>query len=383
MWWYSFYGGYDSIPIYNFKTGVDGDVLYVPNGADFAWSDNALIAYGHNGGSIVAYTDSWTNRVFNYSTDGWSTTSMALAGFFGDVQYYSYVNHFAGNGNSELKVSDDWLTGDYNKKIYLDSSLGWQTYSGITNIIADSSTGNNEFWGDWQNNKIVDGSGNSALWGGWGGDDTLTGGSGADTFLYNDNGGNDIITDANWNDTIYLFQSDINNVGFYYDSWNNVMHLYTGNSDLQVNCATGDYWYPMTYPVYQFADGTRLTYINGYWQSASYDTAEDTGADISTNPLWGNANTFYGTADADNIFINKTGGNDLIFNAAQDDTIHLCDTALSDVVATSVSENSIAVAFNTGEVAMVSTTENLSPTFKLASGESYVYNREAGSWQEA
>ena len=65
------------------------------------------------------------------------------------------------------------------------------------------------------------------------------------------------------------------------------------------------------------------------------------------------------------------------------DTVHLYDAALSDIVSTSVSDNSIAIEFNTGEVAMVSAAENTSPTFKLASGQSYVYNRETSSWREA
>lgn len=48
-----------------------------------------------------------------------------------------------------------------------------------------------------------------------------------------------------------------------------------------------------------------------------------------------------------------------------------------------VSDNLIVIAFNTGEVAMVSATENVSLPFKLTSGESYVYNRETSLWQEA
>ena len=94
-----------------------------------------------------------------------------------------------------------------------------------------------------------------------------------------------------------------------------------------------------TIPVYQFADGTRLIYANGYWQGASWD--------------------------------------------AQGDTIHFCDAVLSDIVATAVSDNAVAIAFNTGGTAVIGTTDNVSATFKLASGESYVYNRETFSWRKA
>ncbi len=113
-----------------------------------------------------------------------------------------------------------------------------------------------------------------------------------------------------------------------------------------------------TIPVYQFADGTRLIYANGYWQGASWDAT-------------------------DNIFAGKNDGNDLVFNAAQVDTIHFCDAVLSDIVATAVSDNAVAIAFNTGETAVIGTTGSVSATVKLASGESYVYNRESSSWQQA
>lgn len=113
------------------------------------------------------------------------------------------------------------------------------------------------------------------------------------------------------------------------------------------------------------------------------NTAFDTATDEAGAELWGGANVFTGTAEADNIFISKNDGNDLVFDAAQDDTIHFYDATLSDIVGTAVSDNAVAIAFNTGETAVVATSENVSPKFKLASGESYVYNREAGAWQEA
>ena len=105
--------------------------------------------------------------------------------------------------------------------------------------------------------------------------------------------------------------------------------------------------------------------------------------DMASDETWGNVNEFFGTAEADNIFVSRSDGNDLVFDADSADTIHLYDASLSDIVSTSVSDNAIAIEFNTGEVAMVSAAENVSPTFKLASGESYVYNRETFSWRKA
>ena len=116
-------------------------------------------------------------------------------------------------------------------------------------------------------------------------------------------------------------------------------------------------------------------YMNAYG-NLQFDAAED-------GNLWGNKG-IVATANAEDIFVSGFDGQgEMIFGAAQDDTINLYDATLSDILATSVNENAIAITFRTGETAVVSTTENLSPTFKLVSGDSYVYNRAAGSWQSA
>ena len=114
-------------------------------------------------------------------------------------------------------------------------------------------------------------------------------------------------------------------------------------------------------------------YMNAYG-NIQFDAAQD-------GNLWGTRGVV-ATAGADELFAGRFDGSEMIFGAAQDDTINLYDATLADIVATSVNENAVSVTFNTGETAIVATTENLSPTFKLGSGESYIYNREAGSWQQ-
>lgn len=119
---------------------------------------------------------------------------------------------------------------------------------------------------------------------------------------------------------------------------------------------------------------------------ANYKTAlgiSTSSYDMASDETWSNANEFFGTAQVDNIFVSRTDGNDLVFDTDGADTVHLYDATLSDIVSTSVSDNAIAIEFNTGEVAMVSAAQNTSPTFKFASGQSYVYNRESSSWREA
>lgn len=307
-----------------------------------------------------------------------------------DSIIYDRYSAFVGNGNTELKVYDELLQdshgyyfgGDHD--IRLDDTT---TYFGIGKINAAYSTGNNLLWGDWKDNQITDGSGNGNLWGGLGGNDTLTGGEGADTFFFEYNGGHDVITDAESHDTIWLFNTNISDFRYYwYNYETNVMSLCLGTNGwedgwLDVCCSNGTPW--ATYPAYQFADGTRLNFVGGKWVTSSYDAAEDTGANIAANPLWGNANEFFGTAQADNIFVSRTDGNDLVFDTDSADTVHFYDAALSDIVSTSVKDNAIAIEFNTGEIAQVSSSDNISPTFKLVSGQSYVYDRESSSWREA
>ena len=376
--WYSYYGGYDDT-INNFKAGPanwDSDVLYVPNGVSAERKGNTLYIYGNNGGTLTVNTKFSYTDTFRYTSDGYTVWNAAIADSsygYDTLWYESDVNVYLGNGTTGL-----WLIGEGNKDIRLDDTSTGKYYINIKDITAFS--GDNILWGNNLNNYISDGAGNSNLWGGWEGDDTLSGGEGSDCFLYHYNGGHDVITDYDNNDTIYLFNATCINGGYYGD---NSVFVSIGDSYetslLEIRYVEGNPW---VYPTFQLSDGTRIRLIDGQWVSASYDAVEDTGAEIATNPLWGNANTFSGTDAADNFFLGKSDGNDLISDAQQADTVHLYDAALSDIVATSVNDNSIAVQFNTGETAVVETTENISPTFKLASGESYIYNRENSSWQE-
>ena len=375
---YTYYGGYDDT-ISNFQGGIGGDVLYLPNAESAERSGSTLYIHGSNGGTLTV--QNFYDKTFQYTTNGSDVWNVEIADFYDHpgwgnyVVYSDDVNVYIGNGATEL-----WFIGS--TEFRLDDTSSGKYFFGIKDITAlDLDGGSSLLWGDSQNNYIIDGIGGSNLWGGWEGNDTLTGGAGADTFLYNCNGGHDVITDASDADTIWLFDTTCWDARYSYDDVNNVMHLYAGTGELEI---INNY---DQYPVYQFADGSRWRYeqktLGGYWFVWSHDAIEDTGADIAANPLWGNANEFFGTAQADNIFVSRTDGNDLVFDTNGADTVHLYDAALSDIVSTSVSDNAITIEFNTGEVAMVSAAENTSPTFKLASGQSYVYNRETSSWREA
>ena len=187
----------------------------------------------------------------------------------------------------------------------------------------------------------------------------------ADTFALS-RGANSLVYNAGSEDTIYFADAVAGNItnisayGSYID-----LYFDTG-AVVNVRYTDGDS------PGFIFADGSEYVYdsYSGDWFSSSADTASD--------GLWGD--TFSGTAQADGIFVG-TYGNTLVQNVDAQDTITF-DAALSDIVATSVADNTIAIAFNTGVTAVIETSGD-SPTFNLASGESYIYDRQAASWKQA
>ena len=207
-----------------------------------------------------------------------------------------------------------------------------------------------------------------------GADDIFISGDGVDVFEIASSCGNDIILNYKPYDVIFSYSS--------YSNWSIQV---VGTDVLLSNIYGGS--------VYIQNGGAG---INLFTYDESYDAFKelisnykavlgipDYGYDTATDDLWGNANQHFGTAQADNIFVSKSDGNDLVLDTDANDTIHLYDATLSDIVSTSAGENSIAITFNTGEVAQIASTGNVSPTFKLASGESYVYNRTTDSWQQS
>ena len=375
--WYTYTGGWWNNATYSFQTGENGDVLYLPYNCQSFIRRGDNLYFTVDGGNLNLQLSG--SDYIKYSFDGYNVYRAKFADYGANftwydpnVDFYGFYNDsgalyvmYDGYNGADVRITDDLIRA---KNLY---ALGG---------------GNNILFGNSLDNRIVDSYGNSQIWGGYG-NDTLKGGGGSDRFFFGLGSGNDVILDISWDDTIDLFNMTSSEFfngrdnSFEYNGWNEVTLNLNDGSSLKVYASSG----LTPYFVLQFADGAMYDF-NGYSLhnlDYSYDTAQDTGADIAANPLWGNANEFFGTAEADNIFISRSDGNDLVFDADSADTVHLYDAALSDIVSTSVSDNAIAIEFNTGEVAMVSATENVSPTFKLASGESYVYNRESSSWREA
>ena len=103
--------------------------------------------------------------------------------------------------------------------------------------------------------------------------------------------------------------------------------------------------------------------------------------------LWGgvgfSADILTGGLGVDNFVIGKYEGNDYVANAAQGDTVNLYDANLSNIVATAANDRQIAIAFDTGFVLTVESTDSVTPAFQLSDGTRYAYNRTTAAWQAA
>ena len=105
------------------------------------------------------------------------------------------------------------------------------------------------------------------------------------------------------------------------------------------------------------------------------------------NILWGGDDTLtdylFGGAGADTFLIGKGDGSDAVFNAGNNDLIHLYDVTLDDIASAGIDVNTIALGLNSGNVISVANGDAISPTFMLADGSAYRFNRTSNSWQGA
>ena len=110
-------------------------------------------------------------------------------------------------------------------------------------------------------------------------------------------------------------------------------------------------------------------------------------AGIGGANLWGgfgfSADILTGNLGVDNFLLGKSEGNDHVAGADASDTISLYDSTLSDIVATAADETMIGIAFNTGFVVTVESTDSVTPAFQLSDGTRYAYNRTTAAWQAA
>ena len=334
---YTYEGGLWNNPSYTFNYGEDGDVIHLPNGVQSVIRRDNTIYIEVNGGHLALQLGRSINNSGNYikyTYDGSNVYKFAPADYASNYNFYDPRVTWYGfyyDAGTLYTYSDSFGNG-------YDIRLNNESLRAKNLFVMFDQYCDFVLFGNDLDNYIVDKSGNSQIWGGPG-NDTLTGGNGDDTFYYNHDGGHDIITDANSNDTIFLWDDKPGDCSYYYDDANNIMHLYVVNGELEVNCSTGDAYYPMTYPVYQFADGTRLTYMGGgNWRGISWDSAEDIDCESLLSLF----------DDSGEFVYNYGDGRKDIFSTDNENFIFLNNMTLDQISSAEITNSGVNLKFNDG-----------------------------------
>ena len=124
---------------------------------------------------------------------------IGYSAFNSEVIAYSYVASNSGNVDGRLKDQAKILIGAHNK-----------------------------------NNSIVAGDGDASLWGGNGGNDTMTGGDGRNEFYYTIGNGNDVIKDAEYKDLVNLLGVSLNQITGYSSDSNSTTLQFSDGGSLRV-----------------------------------------------------------------------------------------------------------------------------------------------------
>lgn len=106
-----------------------------------------------------------------------------------------------------------------------------------------------------------------------------------------------------------------------------------------------------------------------------------------SNNMWGGSfktnDYLFGGTGQNTFWYGKGEGVDLVENTKQGDTINLYNITLGDISNVEITDSSITLVIGDSEGIGVSSSDEVSPTFKLSNGESYNYNRSSAQWQQA
>ncbi|MBR1645307.1 MAG: hypothetical protein IJ685_00880 [Selenomonadaceae bacterium] len=231
--------------------------------------------------------------------------------------------------------------------------------------------------------------------------DVLIGGAGVDIFRIGSmNCGVDVISNCSSDDLIY-FDGSLSDCSFQVvgaDIVVNSVRLSTGNyqgttliiqggANQRLNFFTQDNQHDFNQAIENYKEifvdyAESLEDDNSTDDNSTDDNSTDDNSteEIHWNRLLGGSD-YSGVSAVDVFDISKNDGNDWIAYLDPTDEINFYNATLSDIVSISISDTAIEFTFDTGDVTRVVTSDDISPTFKLSSGESYVYNRTTDSWQ--
>lgn len=212
-------GDSSSSDIVNFYYGGIGPI-YRSNGT--------VVLTIEDGSSLSLNVGSSVESVIQYSFDSQNVYKAKIGNSYENntLYYDSSVSFYKGGELSDTLM----VTGGGEHQIWLDGSHG-KLFDNIDNIDAANSYGTYELAGDYRDNTVSSGNGVSSLFGGWGGNDTLNGGSGQDMFWVGKNLGDDVINNVSANDTVNFFNAKLSDISGINISDNNIyFNFYEGGS---------------------------------------------------------------------------------------------------------------------------------------------------------
>ena len=228
VFFYSAGGGADVVQQFTAGNGDDDDVLAVMDSFSLNRAGNNLVFMMDGGDNTlsVSLNSNDVNEVIQYTATGRNpvgvkvgNTDLANSLTYENNRGYYYLG---GNDRDILYVN----TTNLGNSIFLTD----EHFSNIDVIDATNSTSQNILAGNNLNNEIIAGSGNSSMWGGdTGSNDVLTGGSAANMFWYGLGEGNDVINNADSNDTVNLY-----NIGL-----TDIVSVEDFQSGLKINMSSG------------------------------------------------------------------------------------------------------------------------------------------------
>ena len=242
FFWYIDGNGNDKAQNFTAGAGNNADVVVLQgNLSSIIREGNTITVSGTSGGALTIETDFSNDETILYSMDGQNIGAAKIADSTNSLHYDKNVFYFQFNDNSGTVYYYD----SEDVTVAIDNSNG-QEFVGAKNINAQGSSGNLNMIGNALDNEIYSGSGN----------DTLTGGSGADRFYWGNGCGYDIITDAESNDVIDLYNVNLDDIAEL-DTSSGINVKLNDGSQLNVNSQES---------TFQLADNSRWKYQSGNWQ---------------------------------------------------------------------------------------------------------------------
>ena len=386
-------------------------------------------------------TDTGTTDTDNGDTDadnGTTDTDTGTDTTDNETETSTYSAIFS---EDELVLTVD---GDFPNNIWLSGAnafTGEATEYGNANTItldAAGVTSNLVFAGNNQDNFIQVGSGGSSVYGGDSGNDTMSGGDGADMFWFGTWFGNDVVVNFENGtsessdiinlyddslasitrdgeyitltmidgsslkiedydvDTAIQYSNDATNINaakigitdedntFTYESSVNYYLGGAGENTLELTDETGnnEIWLDdSTFENIQVIDAQNSTYDN----LMAGNTAENViYGGSGTNSLWGGwsteDDTLIGGTGQNNFWYGMDEGNDTISGANEGDVVNLYDISLDDLTFYGEVDGNVVIRTQSGSLTL---TDSESPTMKLAEGGSWKYDKETQTWSSA